>query len=145
MNPYIEDQLIRDEGLRLKVYDDATGKPLEQGDTLKGHPTIGIGRNLAGLGLTEREAYYLLGNDIARVTAECRRIYPWFDGLDDLRQSVVLNMRFNLGSRLDQFHMTLAAIARGDYSTAAAQMRKSLWARQVGPRAERLARIMEGE
>jgi len=37
-------QLTRHEGLRLAVYDDATGKPLEQGDTIVGHPTVGVGR-----------------------------------------------------------------------------------------------------
>jgi lysozyme len=42
--------LIKHEDLRLFAYDDATGKPLKPGDTLKGHVSIGIGRNLEGYG-----------------------------------------------------------------------------------------------
>ena len=42
----VADQLKRHEGVRLAVYDDATGKPVHAGDTLVGHPTIGVGRLL---------------------------------------------------------------------------------------------------
>jgi len=52
------------ESLILVVYDDATGRPLKQGDTLKGHPTIGYGRNLAGNGISEAEAHALLMSDL---------------------------------------------------------------------------------
>ena len=51
--------LISDhEGVKLKVYDDATGQELKAGDVLVGHPTIGIGRNVAkdGLGISQEEA-----------------------------------------------------------------------------------------
>ena len=56
-NKLIE-KLILHEGMKLKVYDDANGKEIRAGDTLVGHPTIGVGRNVAGdgLGITEEEA-----------------------------------------------------------------------------------------
>jgi len=67
--------LISDhEGVILKVYDDATGQELKAGDILIGHPTIGVGRNVAkdGLGISEDEAKYLLLNDISRVEQEIK-------------------------------------------------------------------------
>ena len=39
-------ELVGDEAMRLFVYDDATGLPIEPGSTCKGHPTIGVGRGL---------------------------------------------------------------------------------------------------
>ena len=58
-------RLIRDgEGLRLKVYDDASGKPVTAGSVLAGHPSIGYGRNLAGQGISESEADAMLAGDL---------------------------------------------------------------------------------
>lgn len=142
MNPYIESQLIRDESERLFVYDDATGQPIKPGSIVVGNPTIGVGRNVSGLGITKEESRYLLGNDIARVDSECSRAYTWFGQLDLVRESVILNMRFNMGPRLDQFVNTLAAVARHDYDDAAAFMEQSKWHRQVGQRAVRLEAMM---
>ncbi len=128
----LRDDLVRDEGLRLKPYSCTAGKL-----------TIGVGRNLDDVGITRDEALALLDNDIARVKAETQKAFPWFGGLDDVRRDVVANMVFNLGlSRFSQFHQTIAAIARGDYATAADQMLKSQWAKQVGQRAVRLAQRM---
>jgi lysozyme len=133
VNPYIRDALLRDEGLRLKTYRCTAGKL-----------TIGVGRNLDDNGITREEAFYLLNNDIAAVHADLTRKFPWYGSLDEVREAVVLNMAFNLGiTKFSQFYQTIAAIARADYADAADRMRKSLWARQVGARAERLAKQME--
>ena len=37
------DELGADEGIRMLVYDDATGRPIGPGTLVRGHPTIGIG------------------------------------------------------------------------------------------------------
>ncbi len=50
-------------------------------------------------------------------------------------QTVFLNMAFNMGNRLGQFVNTLAALRRRDYGTVAANLERSLWARQVKGRA----------
>jgi len=142
MNPHIEAQLIRDESERLKVYDDATAMPIGKGSVVQGYPTIGVGRNLVGLGITKVESRYLLAGDISRVEQECRAAYAWFGALDPVREAVILNMRFNMGPRLDQFVNTLAAIARHDYEDAANRMEQSKWHGQVGQRARRLERMM---
>jgi len=63
--------------------------------------------------------------------------------LDPVRRAVILDMLFNLGIlKLRGFNKTLEAIRSGDYEEAARQMLRSKWAKQVGPRAIRLAEMM---
>ena len=126
--------LIRDEGLRLKPYRDTVGKL-----------TIGIGRNLDDVGISEHEAIAMLNSDIERTWADLDRIAPWWQGLDDVRKRVLLNMAFNLGiGGLAKFKNTLAAVKEGRYADAADEMLASKWANQVGDRATRLAAMMRG-
>ena len=130
------DQLIkdleRDEGVRLKPYLDTVGKT-----------TIGVGRNLTDVGISEDEADYLLHSDIARTIAGLDRNLNWWDSLDDVRQRVIVNMAFNMGvAGLLTFTNTLAAVHAGRYGDAADEMLASAWAKQVGPRALRLAEMM---
>ncbi|MFZ9654660.1 MAG: glycoside hydrolase family protein [Limnohabitans sp.] len=128
----LQKQLILHEGVRLKPYRCTAGKL-----------TIGIGRNLDDVGISQEEALGLLRNDIARALSAVRIELPWFDRLDDIRQRVVVDMAFNLGiDGLLAFKQTLAAVASGDYDRAATEMLNSRWAAQVGERARRLARMM---
>ena len=125
-------ELTRDEGLRLKPYRDTVGKL-----------TIGIGRNLDDVGISQDEAMHLLDNDIARTTAALDKAIPWWRSLNDVRQRVVVNMAFNLGvAGLLGFKNTLAAMKAGRYADAAGGMLASKWATQVGERAKRLADMM---
>lgn len=143
----VKNLLIRHEGLRLKVYDDANGSPIVPGYTLIGNPTVGIGRALNTNGISSIEANVLLDNDIERVLLECGVAFQWFANLCDTRQSVVASMCFNLGmGRLHGFTKMLAAIERKDFEEAANQMLMSAWAGQVGARAVELALMMrEGD
>lgn len=139
----LADQLIEHEGLRLAVYDDATGKPIEKGDTLQGNPTIGVGRLLTDdRGISHDEAKTLLMNDLAWV-AEKAETYGFWHRLDPVRQMVIMNMIFNMGNRFDQFKKMIAAIEVGDYIEASAQMLDSNWARTVKGRAVHLAEQMK--
>lgn len=125
------DELIRDEGLRLKPYMDTAGKT-----------TIGVGRNLSDVGISTSEAMLLLDHDINAAMHDCET-FPWFGALDPVRRRVVINMCFNMGLvKLKTFKRTLRMIAQGDYDKAAAAMRNSLWASQVGARADRLIHMM---
>jgi lysozyme len=127
----IEDVLIRDEGMKLRVYQDTQGKM-----------TIGVGRNLEDVGISEEEALLMLRNDIAVARRECSK-YPWFRGLDEARELVVVSMMFNMGaSKFAQFQRFHAAVAKNDFQAAASEMQASHWASQVGKRAVRLAEIM---
>jgi lysozyme len=125
-------ELVIDEGVRLKPYRCTAGKL-----------TIGIGRNLDDRGITMGEATILLANDIAVVTQDLDRALPWWTTLSEVRQRVMVNMAFNLGiSRLLGFKNTLTLIKIAKYEDAAKEMLDSNWARQVGPRAIRLAKMM---
>lgn len=136
-------ELERDEGLRLRVYDDATGLALKKGDTLKGLPSVGIGRNLVDVGISADEARAMLKADVDRAERDLDRSIPWWRALSDNRQRVLLNMVFNLGlTRLLGFKKMLGAVQTGEYDRAASEMTSSRWAEQVGERARRLATLM---
>jgi lysozyme len=129
----IKAQLVRHEGLRLKPYRCTAGKL-----------TIGIGRNLDDRGISQKEAYVLLENDIQNCEKQLLDEIPEiYNGLDDVRKSVLLNMCFNLGIKgLLEFKNTLAFIAAGDWERAANGMLASKWAKQVGRRAIELSEMM---
>lgn len=128
-------QLSRDEGRVLHAYQDHLG-----------FWTIGIGRLIdkrRGGGISAKEADYLCSNDVAEVLAGLDDKLPWWRSLDPPRQRVLANMAFNLGvAGLLKFRNTLAAVQRGDWPAARRGMLASLWARQVGTRAQRLAHTM---
>lgn len=132
----LQEQLVRDEGLRLKPYRDTVGKL-----------TIGVGRNLEDVGISHEEAMLLLDHDIARAEADVNVHLPWSRQLGEPRRAVLVNMAFNLGiGGLLRFQRALAAMQQGNYDLAAREMLDSRWAEQVGARATRLARQMrEGE
>ena len=126
------EQLRRHEGVESKPYKDTVGKL-----------TIGVGRNLDDVGLSDDEIDYLLHNDIITVQSE---LDVWWSGwryLNETRQLVVADMMFNMGRpTLENFRMFKAALEVGDYRIAAAEMLDSKWAEQVGQRAKRLSVMM---
>ena len=126
------DLLVQHEGLRLKPYRCTAGKL-----------TIGVGRNLEDVGISEEEAMTLLANDISRVIEDLVMSIPAFTQLNEIRRRVLIDMGFNLGiAGLMKFRLMLAAIEEGNYRKAADEMLDSRWARQVGQRATRLANMM---
>ena len=128
----LKQQLIRHEALRLKPYKDSVGKL-----------TIGVGRNLDDVGISEAEAMFLLESDIALVCADLDRVFPWWRQLSEIRQLVLADMAFNVGlPKLKGFRKALQAMQEARWDDAATEMLDSMWARQVGPRALRLAQMM---
>lgn len=126
-------QLRLHEGERLIVYKCTAGKL-----------TIGIGRNLEDLGISQDESAMMLANDIERVCKELNISLEWYRGLNDVRQRVIIDMAFNLGiNGLLCFKNTLAHIQAERYEEASRSMLDSLWAKQVGQRAKRLANMMK--
>lgn len=114
--------LIKHEGFRNKPYEDTSG-----------FVSIGVGRNLDGLGLSDEEVMYLLDNDIKRCDKELLRNFRWYADLCRCRQDAMLSLCFNLGiSRLLKFKKALAAMEARDYDTAADEFLDSKWATQVG-------------
>lgn len=155
----IEEQLILHEGLYLKPYICPAG-----------YWTIGVGRNLEGVGLhrremiemlgddnhtrtevisllkdrgiTKDEALVMLGNDI-RIAERDLATFPWYANLDPIRRKVMIDMRFNLGpTRFRGFRRMIANLKAGSYSGAADEMIDSKWYHEVGNRSKRLVEMM---
>lgn len=135
----VQDLIRAHEGEKQFVYDDADGKPIAAGTAVKGNPTIGVGRNLAGKGLSEEEIAYLLKNDIQEVRAFLKG-YAWFPKLTPARQAALIDMAFNLGKQgFANFKQMVAALAHGDYDAAASAMLDSKAARELKTRYQTLA------
>lgn len=127
-------QLIRHEGIRYKVYDDTMGIP-----------TIGVGRNLFSKGISHQEAIYLLNNDIEECIQDLRSIFNGWHSFDDGIKRVLIDMRFNLGpDGFRQFRKMIQAVKDKDYNKMAAEMKNSLWYRQVGYRGNSLINMVKG-
>lgn len=141
----LKEMLKRDEAVRLKPYDDATGKEFRQGDTLVGKLTLGTGRNLTDVGISDSENDFLLMSDVGRAEGGLDVHMPWWRQLDENRQMVLVNLAFNLGIQgLLGFQVMLGRIKAGDFAGAAEAMLDSKWSQQVKARATRLAAMMKG-
>ena len=129
----LKQELKIDEGIRNKPYVDTVGKT-----------TIGVGRNLTDVGLSNEEVDYLLNNDINKASKQLFEALPWVVNLSDVRQRALVNMAFNLGIKgLLGFINTLNLIQNGKYEEASEAMLKSKWASQVGARAKRLSLMIK--
>lgn len=131
--PALIQDLIRDEGERLKPYKDTVGKM-----------TIGVGRNLDDVGISQSESRTLLENDIGRVCADLdANLKGWREWTDN-RQRAIANMCFNMGwPKLSKFQDMLANMKAGHWDLAALDAMDSLWAKQVGERAKRIAALIK--
>lgn len=126
-------QLGRDEGYRRWAYRDS-----------RGHMTIGIGHLLIPdqphTAITDEAVEAIFQDDLAKAAAIYNRV-AWLDSLSEARQGAVLNLCFNLGVEgALRFRKFFEALHDGDWERAGAELLDSEWARQVGKRAERLAR-----
>lgn len=149
------EQLGRHEGFKSHVY-----------KCTANHDTIGKGYNLDANplrlsnyeivefrkhGITEQKAELLLQIQWAELETDAIKRYPWFEGLTEARQAVVINMEFNVGlQKYLNFKKAIKCISAGDFDGAAREMLDSRWADQVDPirgdhkgRADELAEQMK--
>jgi lysozyme len=134
-SPDLLADLRRDEGLRLTAYEDTVGVW-----------TVGYGHAHVPPGTvwTKAQAELQLRRDAENACRDMDDRLPWWRDLDQVRQDALANMCFNLGvAKLLGFKTTLSLLQDGDYSAAAQNCLKSLWARQVGDRAKRIAHMIE--
>lgn len=129
----LEGDLKRDEGRRDKPYKDS-----------RGFSTIGYGHNLDAEGLCEEALAAQLAYDIRTKALEpLYRTLPWAKDHPEKVQRVLANLTFNMGpEKLSQFKATLELIRLGRYPQAADQLMRTLYAKQVGQRASRLASLL---
>lgn len=129
----IRTDLIRDEGYRERPYRDS-----------RGILTVGIGHNLEAEGLCRVAIFAQFDYDL-RVKAldPLDKSLPWWRQQPEPVQRVLVNLCFNIGiTGLLKFKTTLGHIQAGRYPQAADTLLASLYATQVGKRANRLADLL---
>lgn len=124
--------LTKHEGYRTFPYIDTAGKI-----------SIGIGYNLSDRGLPESWINDQYESDVLYFYNQWNETFDWFKDLNEARQIALIDMSFMGFKKILGFKSMLEALRQHDYSVAAAEMRNSLWARQVKSRAVEIAHIME--
>ena len=131
------------QGTNHVPYDDKTSARFDQGDTLVGKLTLGIGRNISDRGITDDEAMMLLTNDIELVRTQLDKALPWWHKENEARRAVMISMAFNLGiTKWLSFKTTLGLWENGKHSEAADRLLTLPWAKQVGQRAVELTDML---
>lgn len=149
MTPALFDDLMADEGLRLRAYPD----PLSGAEPW----TIGYGHTgpevHPALTWTEGQAIQALHVDVGRAVVALDAHLPWWRGLGDVRQDCLVELCFNMGvgfppeagrpgRGLRAFVQALEDLRAGRYAEAAEHLLASRWAHEVGRRAGRLAHMI---
>jgi len=125
-------QLKKHEGFRSYPYLCTSGKL-----------TIGYGRNLQDVGITQAEAETLLKNDVYTAIRELDK-YSWAANLDQVRYDALVNFMFNVGGRtFAMFKKMIAAIEAGNWERASMELLDSRYAKQVGQRAQDVSYMLE--
>ncbi len=121
------------------------GRHLPYEDTV-GVQTIGYGRAIGRIGISEEEASLLLEHDMERSISDLDFACSWWRNLDEARQAALAELCFQLGlNGLLGFRRTLDALRTGRFEDAAADLLESKYATQVPSRAQRLAAAIAGE
>lgn len=129
----IKSDLKAEEGFRSKPYKDIVGKT-----------TIGYGRNLDDVGVTQQEAEVMLDNDIQKSIHDLQAHLSWFDTLSTNRQRALVEMCFQMGiTGLLGFHKMLLHMQKGEFREAKFEGLSSKWALQVPKRASRILSLIE--
>ena len=121
MTPQGYSKLIEFEGERFSAYQDSLG-----------YWTVGIGHCIderKGCGISQNISRRLFEDDLARFTATARANFDWFDGLDPVRQDVIVMLLFDPG--VSGLNAMLNAFGAQAWHEAAFQLSNSLWGRQV--------------
>lgn len=122
LNQVLSASLKKHEGVRTKPYKDTMGIL-----------TIGVGRNLEK-GLSQAAIQFLLNEDIAEATAGAKKLIPSLESYSVNRQAAIIEMVFNLGEeKFATFKRTVAALNEQRWDDAAAELKDSAWADEVGP------------
>ena len=130
----LREQLTRHEGYATKPYEDSVGKL-----------TIGIGHNLADVGLSDDAIQLIFHEDIERAVADCQKMFPNWHDIPDVKQVILCNMMFNMGyTVLSRFKQFRDAISKKEWIRASQEMEDSRWFRQVKGRGVELRDLMRG-
>ena len=133
-NEFIE--LIKDikrhEGFRPTVY-----------KCTEGYDTIGYGFAIKDLDIDEDVADLILMKKLHTLLQRISVAFPWFQDIDDIAKSVVINMCYQLGLRgFSKFKKTIYLLETNQYQEASIEMLDSLWAKQTRNRAKELSETL---
>ncbi len=129
--------LIFDEGKKTRPYKCTAGKT-----------TIGIGRNLDDVGISDATIDLMFKEDLERAASICENIFglEQWNRWSDARRLGWTNFAFQLGrSRMLGFRNTLKAAIAEDWADTERRLRESLWAKQTPNRAERVIAMIVDE
>lgn len=125
-------QLKIDEGIRLRPYTDSRGKL-----------SIGMGRNLTDVGISQSECDFLASHDIQVALNTADEAVHNFYTLTTPRQAVLIQMAFNLGrGTFGEFTTFLDLIESGKYNEAADDLLNTAVAKELPARYGRYADII---
>lgn len=106
--------------------------------------SIGYGRNLSDVGISESEALILLTHDMQEAMLHINQIFPDFTMFSKERQKALTNMVFNLGkSGFLGFRKMIDAILDNDWDLAAIEAENSKWFRQVKGRGIEIVEMLK--
>ena len=136
----LEQRVMRDEGFRGTSYKDTV-------DIW----TVGYGSTrLFGVPVKEtticttEQARAQLRADLYQAIIDCEKLFDTWETLDSIRQEILVNMCYNLGSvGLSNFRNMRSAIRHQEWKRAAEEMVDSKWYSQVGGRGQRLVAAMK--
>jgi lysozyme len=112
-----------------------------------GYDTIGYGKRIKYLQVTEEQATEWLEEDLENLKYTLSGKYDWFLPAPQEVRDVVMNMNYQLGvSAFSKFKKTIKYIANKDYQMASVEMLDSKWARDDTPRrakelSDRIAKV----
>lgn len=124
----VKEYIKAHEGLRLKVYKDSLGKK-----TIGYGHLIKIGENYTTI--TLEQANQLFEEDFQKHYEQAKR-FPGFNKLPFQKQTVIIDMCFNMGEFYHKWPKFTKYMSEGNYKAAAEEIRYSKYAKQVKIRAK---------
>ena len=112
-----------------------------------GYDTIGYGKRIKYLQVTEEQSTEWLEEDLENLKYTLSGKYDWFLPAPQEVRNIVMNMNYQLGvSAFSKFKKTIKYISDKDYQMASAEMLDSKWARDDTPRrakelSDRMAKV----
>lgn len=142
------------EGVEDTVYKDSRGIPtigvgfnLNRDDSSQKLKAVGANPVKVKAGQAKLSTYQidtLLMQDLIQARRDAADLFPNFNQLPAQVQGVLIEMTFNLGKRgLSEFKNFISHISAKRYDSAAQEMLRSAWAKQVGQRAINLSNIIK--
>ena len=117
--------------------------PYANGDE-DGFLQIGYGKSIdkrKGGRLSDAAIEYILKEDIDNCSRDLMIAFPWTSRLDEVRRGALLNMLFNMKmDRLRSLSKFMTCMRNNDFNSAAEELLKTKWGKELEPRAIRLSR-----